>query len=187
MATSNDFRNGMALRLDGKLVTIVSFQHVKPGKGGAFVRSKLKDVITGSVVDKTWRGGEKVEEVRLERIPMQYLYRDGDMLNVMHPETFDQIAIPAELLGAAGRFLKENATITVMMLGEAPIVAELPNFLELEVVQTEPGFKGNTAQGATKPAKVETGAEVQVPLFIECGTVLKIDTRSGQNMERVRI
>jgi len=187
MATSNDFRNGMALRLDGKLVTIVDFQHVKPGKGGAFVRSKLKDVITGAVVEKTWRGGEKVEEIRLEKIPMQYLYRDGDMLNVMHPETFDQIAIPAELLGAAGRFLKENATITVMMHGESPIVAELPNFLELEVVETEPGFKGNTAQGATKPAKVETGAEVQVPLFIERGNVLKIDTRSGQYMERVRI
>ena len=187
MSTSNDFRNGMALNIDGKLVTIVEFQHVKPGKGGAFVRSKLKDVRTGAVVEKTWRAGEKVEEVRLERIPMQFLYQDDDMLNVMHPETFDQIAIPASLLGNAIKFLKESAQIEVMMHGEKPITAELPNFLELEVTSTEPGFKGNTATGATKPATVETGAEVAVPLFIEVGNVLKIDTRKGVYMERVKI
>jgi elongation factor P len=186
MASTNDFRNGMALNVEGKLVTITEFQHVKPGKGGAFVRSKLKDVITGAVVEKTWRAGEKVEEVRLERVPMQFLYRDGDMLNVMHPETFDQLALPVEMLGDQARFLKESEKVEVMMHGERPIVAELPNFVELEVTETEPGFKGNTATGATKGATVETGAEVQVPLFIERGNVLKIDTRTGAYVERVR-
>ncbi|MCA9752579.1 MAG: elongation factor P, partial [Gemmatimonadetes bacterium] len=152
MASSNDFRNGMALRVDGKLVTIVDFQHVKPGKGGAFVRSKLKDVITGAVVEKTWRGGEKVEEVRLEKAGMQYLYRDGDMMIVMHPETFEQITIPVALLGDQLGYVKENDIVSVMMHDGAAIVAEAPNFVELEVTQTDPGFRGNTATGATKPA-----------------------------------
>lgn len=186
MATSNDFRNGMALKLGGKLVTIVEFQHVKPGKGGAFVRSKLKDVITGSVVEKTWRGGEKVEEVRLERTPMQFLYRDDDMFHLMNQETYDQITIPASLLGDQAQFLKENETVTILMHDEKPVTAEIPNFVELAVVETEPGFKGNTAQGATKPAKLETGATVNVPLFIETGEVLRIDTRTKEYMERVK-
>ena len=157
MSTSNDFRNGMALNIDGKLVTIVEFQHVKPGKGGAFVRSKLKDVRTGAVVEKTWRAGEKVEEVRLERIPMQFLYQDDDMLNVMHPETFDQIAIPASLLGNAIKFLKESAQIEVMMHGEKPITAELPNFLELEAAAAKIGTlaAGELRQCAAPPADIE--------------------------------
>lgn len=186
MATSNEFRNGMALNLDGKLVTIVEFQHVKPGKGGAFVRSKLKDVVTGAVVEKTWRGGEKVEEVRLERTPMQYLYREGDFLYVMHPETFDQMPLNADLLGDDAQFLKENENVTVLMHGDKVITVEIPNFVELEVMETEPGFRGNTAQGATKPATLETGAVVQVPLFIERGEVLKIDTRTRAYLERVK-
>lgn len=186
MATSNDFRNGMALNLDGKLVTIVEFQHVKPGKGGAFVRSKLKDVLTGAVVEKTWRGGEKVEEVRLERTPMQYLYREGEFFHVMHQETYEQMTLPASLFGEQAQFLKENEIVTVLLHGEKPVTAEIPNFVELEVVSTEPGFKGNTAQGATKPAVLETGATVQVPLFINQGEILKIDTRKKTYLERVK-
>jgi elongation factor P len=186
MATSNDFRNGMALNLDGKLVTIVDFQHVKPGKGGAFVRSKLKDVITGAVVEKTWRGGEKVEEVRLERTPMQYLYREGSFFYVMHPETFDQMPIDEALFGDDAQFLKENENVTVLMHGDKVITVEIPNFVELEVTETEPGFRGNTAQGAMKPATLETGAVVQVPLFIEKGEILKVDTRTRAYLERVK-
>jgi len=186
MTTSNDFRNGMALNVDGVLMTIVEFQHVKPGKGGAFVRSKLKNVKTGAVIEKTWRAGEKVEEVRLEKVPMQYLYRDGDMLHVMHPETFEQMALGADLLGEAGRFLKENEVLTVLMHEGTPVVAELPNFVFLEVAETEPGVRGNTAQSATKPATLETGAVVQVPLFVERGDVLKIDTRTGEYVERAK-
>jgi elongation factor P len=184
MATTNDFRNGMALDFDGKLVTVVEFQHVKPGKGGAFVRSKLKDVKTGAVVEKTWRAGEKVDEVRLERIPMQYLYREGDFLHVMDQATFDQMILSADLFDDGVRFLKENEVVTVMMRGDTPILAEVPNFIVLEVVETEPGFKGNTAQGASKPAKLETGATVSVPLFIETGERLKIDTRTGEYVGR---
>jgi elongation factor P len=186
MATSNDFRNGMALNLDGNLVTIVEFQHVKPGKGGAFVRSKLKNVRTGAVVEKTWRGGEKVEEVRLERIPMQYLYRDGDDYHVMDQETFDQMTLTADLIGDGAQFLKENEVLTVLVHDGKPVTVELPNFVILEVTSTEPGFKGNTAQGALKPAVLETGAEVQVPLFIEAGETLRIDTRTGAYVERAK-
>jgi elongation factor P len=186
MATSNDFRNGMALNVDGNLVTIVDFQHVKPGKGGAFVRSKLKNVRTGAVVEKTWRAGEKVEEVRIEKIPMQYLYRDGEDYHVMDQETFEQMTLPESLLGDAAGYLKENEVLTVMVHDGKPLLAELPNFVLLKVTSTEPGFKGNTAQGATKPAVMETGAEVQVPLFIEAGEVLRIDTRTGAYVERAK-
>ena len=186
MATSNDFRNGMALNVDGNLVTIVDFQHVKPGKGGAFVRSKLKNVLTGAVVEKTWRAGEKVEEVRLERLQMQYLYRDGDMFHLMDPKTFDQMTLGVALFSDKEDLLKENEVVTVLMHGEKPLLAEIPNFVELEVVETEPGFRGNTATGALKPAKLETGATVSVPLFINKGDVLKVDTRTRSYVERAR-
>lgn len=186
MATSNDFRNGMTLNVDGNLVTIVDFQHVKPGKGGAFVRSKLKNVLTGAVIEKTWRAGEKVDEVRLERIPMQYLYRDGASYHVMDQETFEQMTLPEDLFGDAARFLKENEVVTVMLHQGKPLLVEMPNFVLLEVTRTEPGFRGNTAQGATKSAVLETGAEVAVPLFIEEGQVLKIDTRTGAYVERAK-
>jgi elongation factor P len=186
MATTNDFRNGMALNFDGNLVTIVDFQHVKPGKGGAFVRSKLKNVLTGAVVEKTWRAGEKVEEVRLERLQMQYLYRDGDMYHLMDPKTFDQMTLAAELFGDQQELLKENEIVTVLMHGEKPLLVEIPNFVELEVTETEPGFRGNTATGALKSAKLETGATVNVPLFINKGDVLKIDTRTRSYVERAR-
>jgi elongation factor P len=186
MATSNDFRNGMALNVDGNLVTIVDFQHVKPGKGGAFVRSKLKNVVTGAVIERTWRAGEKVEEVRLERSPMQYLYRDGTDYHVMDQETFEQLTLGEELFGEGAPFLKENEVVTVLLHDGKPLLAELPNFVFLAVASTEPGFRGNTAQGATKAAVLETGAEVQVPLFIETGDVLKIDTRTGSYVERAK-
>ena len=186
MATSSDFRNGMALTVDGNLVTIVEFQHVKPGKGGAFVRSKLKNVRTGAVVEKTWRAGEKVEEVRLERTPMQYLYRDDDMLHVMEQQTYEQLTLPVELFGEQAGFLKENEVVTVLMHGTEVILVEIPNFVQLAVTETEPGFKGNTAQGATKPATLETGAVVNVPLFIDVGDVLKIDTRTRSYVERAK-
>ena len=186
MATSNDFRNGMALNVDGNLVTIVDFQHVKPGKGGAFVRSKLKNVLTGAVVEKTWRAGEKVEEVRLERLQMQYLYRDGDMFHLMDPKTFDQMTLGVALFGEQEDLLKENEVVTVLMHGEKPLLVEIPNFVELEVAETEPGFRGNTATGALKPAKLETGATVSVPLFINKGDVLKVDTRTRSYVERAR-
>ena len=186
MATSNDFRNGMALNIDGNLVTIVEFQHVKPGKGGAFVRSKLKNVRTGQVVEKTWRGGEKVEEVRLERMPMQFLYREGDQLHVMDQETFEQTTLAEELFGGGARFLKESETVTVLMHDGTPILAEAPNFVILEVTETDPGFRGNTAQNATKPATLETGAVVNVPLFVETGDRLKVDTRDGSYVERAK-
>ncbi len=186
MATTNDFRNGMTLSLDGKLVTVVEFQHVKPGKGGAFVRSKLKDVKTGAVVEKTWRAGAKVEEVRLERVAMQYLYNDGDLFHVMDQETFDQLTLPKELFGSSVDLLKENEVVTVLMHGSDPVLVELPNFVLLTVANTEPGFKGNTAQGATKSARMETGAEIAVPLFVEEGDVLKIDTRSREYVERAK-
>jgi elongation factor P len=186
MATSNDFRNGMALNVDGNLVTIVEFQHVKPGKGGAFVRSKLKNVLTGAVVEKTWRAGEKVEEVRLERLPMQFLYRDGDMFHLMDPKTFDQMTLAADLFGDREELLKENEVVTVLMHGERPLLVEIPNFVELTVTETEPGFRGNTATGALKPARLETGATVSVPLFINQGDVLKIDTRTRTYVERAR-
>jgi elongation factor P len=176
----------MALDVDGKLVTVVEFQHVKPGKGGAFVRSKLKDVKTGAVVEKTWRAGEKVTEVRLERMPMQYLYREGDLFHVMDQQTYDQRTLGIELFGDAVQFLKENEVVTVMMNGDEPINVEIPNHVVLEVTETEPGFKGNTAQGATKPATLETGAVVSVPLFINAGDVLKVDTRTGEYMERAK-
>ena len=186
MATSNDFRNGMTLDIDGVIMSIVEFQHVKPGKGGAFVRSKLKNVLTGAVVEKTWRGGEKVKEVRVERINMQYLYKDGADYNVMDQETFEQLTLSEKLFGDDVRFLKENETVTVLMHEGNPMLVEMPNFVLLEVKSTEPGFKGNTAQGATKPAMLETGAEVQVPLFINEGEVLKIDTRTGAYVERAK-
>ena len=186
MATSNDFRNGMALNVDGNLVTIVDFQHVKPGKGGAFVRSKLKNVVTGAVIERTWRAGEKVEEVRLERAPMQYLYRDGADYHVMDQETFEQFTLGEELFGDGAQFLKENEVVTVLLHEGKPLLAELPNFVLLQVASTDPGFRGNTAQGATKPAVLETGAEVQVPLFIDPGDMLKIDTRTGSYVERAK-
>jgi elongation factor P len=185
VATTNDFRNGMAIELDGNLFRIVEFLHVKPGKGGAFVRSKLKNVVTGKVIDKTWNAGEKVNDVRLEEAQMQYLYTTGDEYVFMHGETYEQIHLPASMLEDVIPFMKESGSVSVLMRGEQPVAVELPNFVDLKVAETAPGIKGDTVSGGTKPATLETGAVIQVPLFINIGDVLRVDTRTKAYVSRV--
>jgi elongation factor P len=186
MASTADFRNGMVLEIDGQLSQIVYFQHVKPGKGGAFVRSKLKNVLTGAVVEKTWTAGERVTEVRLERRPVQYSYHDGQLYHFMDMETYEDIPINAELIGDDQlKYLKESMECHGLLHNDKVISVELPNFVELEVVETEPGVKGDTASGGTKPAKLETGAVVQVPLFIEQGEIVRVDRREDKYLTRV--
>lgn len=186
MASTADFRNGMVLEIDGDLWAITYFQHVKPGKGGAFVRTKLKNVLTGAVVDKTYRSGEKVNDVRLERRPVNYSYTDGQLYFFMDANTFEMIPIAGDLLGPDQlRFLKENMECEGLVHDGKVISVELPQFVELEVTRTQPGFKGDTAQGATKPATLETGAEIQVPLFVDEGDVLKIDWAAEKYLSRV--
>lgn len=186
MASTADFRNGMVIEIDGDLWAITYFQHVKPGKGGAFVRTKLKNVLSGSVVDKTYRAGEKVKDVRLERRPVNYSYTDGELYYFMDANTFDMIPIAGDLLGEDQlKFLKENMACEGLVHDEKVISVELPQFVELLVTRTDPGFKGDTAQGATKPATLETGAVINVPLFVEEGDVLKIDRREEKYLSRV--
>ena len=169
----------------GNVVQIIEFQHVKPGKGAAFVRAKLKNVINGGVVEKTFRPTEKFPQARIERQDMQYLYSDGDLYNFMNMETYDQIALNKETIGDALKFVKENEMVKICSHNGNVFAVEAPLFVELEVTETEPGFKGDTAQGATKPATVETGATVNVPLFVNTGDKIKIDTRSGEYLSRV--
>jgi elongation factor P len=186
MASTADFRNGMVLEIEGDLWAIVYFQHVKPGKGGAFVRTKLKNVLSGSVVDRTYRAGEKVTDVRLERRPVTYSYTDGNLYYFMDANTFDLIPIAGDLLGDDQlRYLKENMACEGLVHDDKVISVELPQFVELEVTQTDPGLRGDTAQGASKPATLETGAVIQVPLFIEEGDVLKIDRTADKYLSRV--
>lgn len=186
MATTADFRTGMVLQIDGELYSLTYFQHVKPGKGGAFVRTKLKSVMTGSVIDRTFRAGEKVDEVRLVRRPVQYSYTDGHFYYFMDQQTFEQIPLPADTIGDEQLvYLKENMICEALTRDEKPLSVELPFFVELEVTETEPGVRGDTAQGGTKPAKLETGAVVQVPLFVEIGDVIKVDRRENKYLERV--
>ncbi|MCC8171891.1 MAG: elongation factor P [Parabacteroides sp.] len=187
MATTADFRNGMCLDIDGTYYFIVEFLHVKPGKGPAFVRTKLKNVVTGRVLDKTWNSGVKVEEVRVERRPYQFLYKDEMGYNFMHPETFEQISIPGESIEGV-QFLKEGDMVEAMVHAatETILTCEMPPNVVLEVTYTEPGVKGDTATNTLKPATVETGAEVRVPLFINTGEKIKVDTRDGSYIERVR-
>ena len=180
-----DFKNGMCIEYNGKLCTIVEFQHVKPGKGGAFVRTKLKDIKTGRVVDYTFNSGTKFDTVRLETKKMQYLYNDGADFNFMDNDTFEPLAISAEMVGDAAKWLKENDEATLLYAGEELISIEPQMFVELEVAHTEPGFKGDTATNTTKPATLETGVELQVPTFVEIGDVLQIDTRDGRFIKRV--
>ncbi len=176
----------MVLKIDGQLFQIAYFQHVKPGKGGAFVRSKLKNVLTGAVVEKTWNAGERVDDVRLERRSIQYSYSDGQLYHFMDQETYDDIPINPELIGDDQlKYLKEGMECHGLVHDERVLMIELPNFVELKVVETEPGLRGDTAQGATKPAKLETGAIVQVPLFVEQGDVLKVDRREDKYLTRV--
>lgn len=185
MISAGDFRNGVTLEIDGNVVQILEFQHVKPGKGAAFVRTKLKNVISGGVVEKTFRPTEKFPQARIDRVDMQYLYSDGDLYYFMNNETYDQIAINQETLGDALKFVKENEMVKVCSYNGNVFAVEPPLFVELEITETEPGFKGDTAQGATKPAIVETGAQVNVPLFVEQGDKIKIDTRTGEYLSRV--
>jgi len=186
MASTADFRNGMVIEIDGDLWAISYFQHVKPGKGGAFVRTKLKNVLTGAVVDRTYRAGEKVQDVRLERRPVTYSYTDGNLYYFMDANTFDLFPIAGALLGDEQlQYLKENMECEGLVHDDKVISVELPQFVELEVTQTDPGLRGDTAQGASKPAVLETGAVIQVPLFIEEGDVLRIDRREDKYLSRV--
>ena len=185
MVSAGDFRNGVTLEMDGNIYQIIEFQHVKPGKGAAFVRTKLKNIINGGVVEKTFRPTEKFPTARIDRVEMQYLYNDGDLFYFMNTETYDQIALNYETIGDALKFVKENEMVKVCSHNGNVFAVEAPLFVELEVTDTEPGFKGDTATGATKPATVETGAVVYVPLFVETGDKLKIDTRTGEYLSRV--
>ena len=185
MISAGDFKNGLTLEIDGNVVQIMEFQHVKPGKGAAFVRTKLRNVISGGVVEKTFRPTEKFPAARIDRVDMAYLYFDGDLYNFMNNETFDQIALNSETVGDALKFVKENEVCKVCSYNGKVFAIEPPLFVELEITDTEPGFKGDTATGATKPATVETGAVVYAPLFVEQGDKIKIDTRSGEYLSRV--
>ncbi len=187
MASTADFRNGMVIRFNGEPHSISEFQHVKPGKGGAFVRTKLKNVVTGRVIDNTFRAGEKVEEIKVIARQMQYLYQDGDNYVFMEGETYEQHFLNENMLGEdVIKYLKEGESYKVLFEGEQPLLVEVPFFLELEVVETEPGIKGDTVSNTTKPAKLETGAVVQVPLFVDEGEVIKVDTRTDEYLERVK-
>ena len=177
MISAGDFKNGVTVEIDGNIYQILEFQHVKPGKGAAFVRTKLKNIISGGVVEKTFRPTEKFPKAHIDRKDMQYLYRDGDLFNFMDVETYDQIALNEDVVGDSLKFVKENEVVKICSHNGNVFSVEPPLFVELAITETEPGFKGDTAQGATKPATVETGAIVMVPLFVEQGDVLKIDTR----------
>ena len=179
MINASDFRNGVTLEMDNGIWTIVSFLHVKPGKGAAFVRTKLKNIVTGAVIERTFNPTDKFPKAMIETKEMQYLYADGDMYYFMDTETYDQLALTHEQVADAIPFVKENTNVTVRFFKGAPFSVAAPNFVELTVVNTEPGFKGDTAANTTKPATLETGITLQVPLFIENGYVLKIDTREG--------
>ena len=185
MISAGDFRNGITLEIEGNVYQILEFQHVKPGKGAAFVRTKLKNIINGGVVEKTFRPTEKFPAARIDRVDMQYLYSDGDLFHFMNTETFDQIALNADDIGDALKFVKENEMVKICSYNGNVFAVEPPLFVELEITDTEPGFKGDTATGATKPATVETGATVNVPLFVEQGDKIKIDTRTGEYLSRV--
>lgn len=183
--TAGEFRNGMTFEFDGNVYQVVEFQHVKPGKGAAFVRTKLKNVITGSVVEKTFRPTEKVEKAMIERKDMEYSYNDGDLYYFMDQETFDMIPIGKDQIGDSLKFVKENMVCRILSYKGNVFGIEPPTFVELAITETEPGFKGDTATGATKPATLETGAVIQVPLFVDGSDIIRVDTRTGEYMERV--
>ena len=185
MISAGDFRNGITIELEGNIYQIIEFQHVKPGKGAAFVRTKLKNIKSGGVVEKTFRPTEKCPQARIDRKDYQYLYADGDLFHFMDVANYEQIALSEDSVGDSLKFVKENDMCKVCSHNGKVFAIEPPLFVELKITDTEPGFKGDTAQGATKPATVETGAIVMVPLFVEQGDVLKIDTRSGEYLSRV--
>jgi elongation factor P len=184
VATTNDLKNGMTLSIDGQLWTVVEFQHVKPGKGGAFVRSKLKNVMSGKVVDRTFNAGVKVDVANVDRREMQYLYREGDDFVFMDTQDYDQPHVPASVVGDAANFLLEEQMVTVAFNDGTPLYVDLPAAVELTITQTDPGVQGDRSTGGTKPATLETGAQVQVPLFISSGEKVKVDTRTGEYLSR---
>jgi len=183
---TSDFRNGLHIYVDDQVFTIIEFQHVKPGKGGAFVRTKLRNLRTGGVVDKTFRAGERVEQAFLTRRPMQFLYRSGDELTLMDLETYEQAGYPASLFGDGLRFLKEEMQVHLLDVDGEPIGVELPNSVELVVTETDPSFRGDTVSGSSKPATLETGARINVPFHINVGDAIRVDTRTGEYLERVK-
>ena len=185
MVTAGDFKKGLTVEWDGGIWTIVDFQHVKPGKGAAFVRTKIKNIITGAVVERSFNPTDKMPKAIIETKVMQYLYNDGDLYYFMDNETFEQLALPKEQVEDSIPFMKENTEATIRFYKGAPFSVEAPTFVDLEVIHTEPGFKGDTASNTTKPATVETGFTLQVPLFIEIGDTLHIDTRTGEYLNRV--
>ncbi len=185
MATTNDLKNGLVLNLDGQLWTVVEFQHVKPGKGPAFVRTKLKNVLSGKVVDKTFNAGVKVDTANVDKRTMQYLYKDGSDYVFMDTDTYDQVQVSDDVVGTAASFLLENQNAIVATHDGSPLYVELPASVVLEISHTEPGLQGDRSTGGTKPATLETGAQIQVPLFLETGTKVKVDTRDGSYLGRV--
>jgi len=185
MISAGDFRNGVTFEMDGDVFQIIEFQHVKPGKGAAFVRTKIKNIITGSTVERTFNPTDKMPKAQIAKRDMQYLYSDGDLYYFMDEETYEQIPLNGKSLGDSLKFVKENMVCKLLFFKENCIGIEPPTFVELEITETEPGYKGDTATGATKPAIVETGAQIKVPLFVNQGDVVKIDTRTGDYMERV--
>ena len=184
MISAGEFRNGVTFEQDGQVLQVVEFQHVKPGKGAAFVRTKIRNVMSGAVTERTFRPTEKFPTARIDRVEMQYLYADGDMFNFMNTETYDQISLNKDLIGDTLKFVKENDMVKVVSYNGNVFSVEPPLFVELEITDTEPGFAGNTATGAQKPATVETGAQISVPLFIGIGDKVKIDTRTGEYLGR---
>ncbi|MBV9820708.1 MAG: elongation factor P [Actinobacteria bacterium] len=185
MATTNDLKNGLVLNLDGQLWTVVEFQHVKPGKGGAFVRTTLKQVLSGKVVDRTFNAGTKVETATVDKRGMTYLYKEGDDFVFMDSDTYEQVHVPAAVVGDGANYLLDNSEAMVAVHEGVPLYIELPTSVELVITYTEPGLQGDRATGGTKPATVETGAEVQVPLFVTTGEKIKIDTRDGRYLGRI--
>ena len=185
MVTAGDFRNGLTIELEGNVYQVIEFQHVKPGKGAAFVRTKLKNIKSGGVIEKTFRPTEKCPQAHIERQEMQYLYSDGELFNFMNTETFDQIALNADAIGDSLKFVKENEMVKMVSHNGQVFAVEPPLFVELEITECEPGVKGDTATGATKPCVVETGATLYVPLFVNQGDTIKIDTRTGEYLSRV--
>lgn len=186
MIDTSDFRNGLSIIQGNDIFTIVEFQHVKPGKGGAFVRTRLKNVRTGAVIDKTFRAGERMEQAILERKPMQFLYKQDDQYYLMNTETYDQIAVSEDLIGPPVKYLKDGMEVTVVEHNGNIIAVEVPFFVELVVAETEPGVRGDTASGGSKPATLETGAVIQVPFFVDVGDKVKVDTRTDEYLERVK-
>ena len=186
MITTSEFRNGLVILMEGELYTMVEFQHVKPGKGVAFVRTRLKNVKTGRVIDRTFRSGDKVEDIRLEKKKMQFLYKSEEEFVFMDMQSYDQINVDQNVVADAANFLKDGMEVEILFHGREPIGVELPIFVELKIVKSDPGIKGDTASGGSKPATLETDTVIQVPLFVEEGEVVRVDTRTGTYVERVK-